>query len=247
MQTLGLLGKSLSHSFSKKYFTEKFQESGILDREYVNMEIPSIENLEKTLDQVSPVGFNVTIPYKEEIIPYLNELDEVAESIGAVNTVEVSEKNGKRYLKGYNTDAYGFHQMIKPFLKSYHENALILGTGGAAKAVAYVLNQYGIKVRYASQKPSLNDILNWEDINENVVKHHKLIVNTTPLGMYPNVDDKPNLPYNSIGVEHLLVDLIYNPEETKFMRLGRSQGATSLNGMTMLKQQAEKAWEIWNK
>jgi len=246
MRTFGLLGRSLSHSFSKKYFTGKFEKLNLTDCQYVNMEIPFIEDFPEILKKLSPEGFNVTIPYKEAIIPYLDELDEVAEAIGAVNTVKVLQREGKLYLKGFNTDAHGFHQTIKPFLKSQHTEALILGTGGASKAVAYVLKQYGITVRFATRNKSEGDQLNWEDINSNVIKHHLLIVNSTPLGMYPEIDNHPELPYDSIGSEHLLVDLIYNPEETQFMRLGRGHGAVALNGLTMLEQQAEKAWSIWN-
>lgn len=246
MKTYGLLGKSLTHSFSKKYFSDKFSKLGIDDCQYINLEIESIEDLPKILNQENLTGFNVTIPYKIEIIPYLDELDEVASKVGAVNTVSIEQRNGKKHLKGYNTDAFGFHQMIKPFLLSHHEHALILGTGGASKSVEYVLKQYGIDVRFATRQATKENQLNWKDINENVIHYHQLIVNTTPLGMFPDVDQKPDLPYLAATKDHLLIDLIYNPSETEFMRLGKSQGAVVLNGQTMLQQQAEKAWEIWN-
>ena len=242
MKTYGLIGKSLSHSFSKKYFTEKFDGLGLTDSEYINIEIETIEEFIEKLKELKPRGLNVTIPYKEEIIPYLDELDEVAEEIGAVNTIVF--KNGK--LKGYNTDAFGFHQSIKPFFKSQHERALILGTGGASKAIEYVLKQYGVDVLFASRSETNANILNWNEVNENVIKQHLLIINCTPLGMYPDVDIKPEIPYSALTDKHLLVDLVYNPEETLFLRLGKENEAKGINGLIMLKQQAEKSWRLWN-
>ena len=242
MKTYGLIGKSLSHSFSKKYFTEKFDGLGLTDSEYINIEIETIEEFIEKLKELKPRGLNVTIPYKEEIIPYLDELDEVAEEIGAVNTIVF--KNGK--LKGYNTDAFGFHQSIKPFFKSQHERALILGTGGASKAIDYVLKQYGVDVLFASRSETNANILNWNEVNENVIKQHLLIINCTPLGMYPDVDIKPEIPYSALTDKHLLVDLVYNPEETLFLRLGKENEAKGINGLIMLKQQAEKSWILWN-
>ena len=243
MKTYGLIGKSLSHSFSKKYFTEKFDGLGLTDSEYINIEIETIEEFIEKLKELKPRGLNVTIPYKEEIIPYLDELDEVAEEIGAVNTIVF--KNGK--LKGYNTDAFGFHQSIKPFFKSQHERALILGTGGDSKAIEYVLKQYGVDVLFASRSETNANILNWNEVNENVIKQHLLIINCTPLGMYPDVDIKPEIPYSALTDKHLLVDLVYNPEETLFLLLGKENEAKGINGLIMLKQQAEKSWRLWNK
>ena len=242
MKTYGLIGKSLSHSFSKKYFAEKFAHLGLTDSEYINIEIETIEEFTEKVKELKLEGLNVTIPYKEAIIPYLDELDEVAKEIGAVNTVVF--KNGK--LKGYNTDAFGFHQSIKPFFKSQHERALILGTGGASKAVEYVFKQYGVEVMFASRNDSKNNVLNWNDINENVIKHHLLIINCTPLGMYPDVDAKPEISYSTLTDKHLLVDLVYNPEETLFLKLGKENEAKGINGLTMLQQQAEKSWRLWN-
>ena len=242
MKTYGLIGKSLSHSFSKKYFTEKFDNQGLIDSEYINIEIETIEEFVEKVKELNPQGLNVTIPYKELIIPYLDDLDEVAEIIGAVNTIVF--KNGK--LKGYNTDAFGFHQSIKPFFKSQHERALILGTGGASKAVEYVLKQYGVEVMFASRNDSKDNVLNWNDINENVIKHHLLIINCTPLGMFPNIASKPVIPYSALTERHLLVDLVYNPDETLFLKLGKENGAKVINGLTMLQQQAEKSWRLWN-
>lgn len=242
MKTYGLIGKSLSHSFSKKYFTEKFDNQGLIDSEYINIEIETIEEFVEKVKELNPQGLNVTIPYKKAILPFLDELDEVSKEIGAVNTVVF--KNGK--LKGYNTDAFGFHQSIKPFFKSQHERALILGSGGASKAVEYVLKQYGVEVMFASRNDSKDNVLNWNDINENVIKHHLLIINCTPLGMFPNIASKPVIPYSALTERHLLVDLVYNPDETLFLKLGKEYGAKVINGLTMLQQQAEKSWRLWN-
>ena len=241
MKTYGLIGKSLSHSFSKKHFTRKFENLGLNDCTYRNIEIDTIEDFPQKMKELSPSGLNVTIPYKKAILPYLDELDEVAKEIGAVNTIVFKE--GK--LKGYNTDAFGFHQSIKPFFKPQHERALILGTGGASKAVEYILKQYGVDVFFASRSETKDNILNWNDINENVIKHHLLIINCTPLGMFPNVDSKPDIPYSGLTEQHLLIDLVYNPEETLFLKLGKEKGAKVLNGLIMLQQQAEKSWELW--
>ena len=175
----------------------------------------------------------------------MSELDDVAEQIGAVNTVKLCSREGERILKGYNTDAFGFKQSIKPFLKSQHERALILGTGGASKAVKYVLDQYGIQSLFVSRNPGEHQI-GWNDINENVIKWHKLIINTTPLGMSSFVDKAPEIKYDSLTTEHLLIDLIYNPEQTLFLKRGKEKGAKVLNGLTMLHQQAEESWRIWS-
>ena len=244
MKTYGLIGKSLSHSFSKKYFAEKFAHQGLTDSEYINIEIEAIEEFVEKVKELQPARTKRHhVPYKElDYFPYLDELDEVAKEIGAVNTVVF--KNGK--LKGYNTDAFGFYQSIKPFFKSQHERALILGTGGASKAIEYVLKQYGVEVMFASRNDSKNNVLNWNDINENVIKHHLLIINCTPLGMFPNVDSKPDIPYSALSNNHLLVDLVYNPDETLFLKLGKENGAKVINGLTMLQQQAEKSWRLWN-
>jgi len=242
MKTYGLIGKSLSHSFSKKYFTQKFDNQGLTNCEYINIELESIEEFNEKIKELPIKGLNVTIPYKETIIPYLDEIDEVAKEIGAVNTIVF--KDGK--LKGYNTDAFGFKQSIKPFFKPQHERALILGTGGASKAVEFVLKQYGVEVYFASRNKSNGNVLNWNEINQNVIKHHLMIVNCTPLGMFPNIDSKPPIPYAGLTNQHLLVDLVYNPKETLFMKIGKENGAKVINGLTMLEQQAEKSGELWN-
>jgi shikimate dehydrogenase len=246
MPTIGLLGRSLEHSFSKSYFSKKFDDLGITNEWiYQNFEIPTIDELPNLLKKYSPIGFNVTIPYKESILPYLHKLDESAEMIGAVNTVRVNyTTEGSYELTGYNTDSFGFHQMIKPFLELHHERALILGAGGAAKAVNYVMKKYGIDTLHVVRNPTAGQ-LSFEQLNKYVIKHHLLIINCTPIGMYPNVNEYPELPYDTLTGKHLLIDLIYNPLETEFLKRGKQFGAGTLNGLTMLHQQAEKAWEIF--
>ena len=243
MKIYGLVGKSLGHSFSKRFFTEKFASEGI-DARYENFEIPEISDFTGLIKSNSALnGLNVTIPYKEAIIPYLDELDEVARNIGAVNTIRFE---GERLI-GHNTDAHGFHASIKPFLRNIHERALILGTGGAAKAVAYVLQGLGIDVCYLSRTPNETTTFAYEEANENMFKAFKLIVNCTPIGTFPNVEAYPPIPTSFFTPDHLLVDLIYNPEETQLMKLAKANGAETINGYAMLKHQALKAWDIWNK
>lgn len=246
MKTYGLIGKSLGHSFSKGYFTDKFAKNDI-QAEYKNFELENINLLIDTIKKNETLkGLNVTIPYKEEVLPLLNEIDDTAKAIGAVNTIKITQNNRQLNLKGFNTDAFGFKQSIKPFLASQHENALILGTGGASKAVEFVLKEIGINVHFVSRTIKDGNYLTYDQLNEIAIKHFKLIVNCTPLGTFPNIKDKPSLPYNSITKQHLLYDLIYNPEQTEFLRLGKEKNALTVNGLSMLKHQAEKAWKIWN-
>ena len=237
----GLIGKSLSHSFSKKYFTQKFINQGI-NSDYINYELNDISDVRSLLRDTVFAGLNVTIPYKEAIIPYLDQLSSLAEEIGAVNTIQF--KNGKTI--GWNTDVYGFSQMIKPYFKSHHERAMILGTGGAAKAVAFALEKLGVSVIYISRDPQSEFEFGYSDMNENMVKFNGIIVNTTPLGTYPDIDMSPNFPFQYLTPNHLVIDLIYNPAETLFLKKSKEQGAVVLNGKTMLEQQAEEAWRIWN-
>jgi shikimate dehydrogenase len=238
---LGLLGKTLSHSFSKSFFEEYFASNQV-DATYSNFEIPSIDEVVTIFEREDLNGFNVTIPYKESIIPFLDELSPEAKEIAAVNTVKIVE--GKKI--GYNTDAFGFQQSIKPFLTNLHEKALILGTGGASKAVAYVLKNIGIEVLYISRNPSKSNEFSYEDINEYMLKACKLVVNTTPVGTFPSVNQSPDFPFQFLTNEHLVVDLIYNPAETTFLKKAKDAGATILNGESMLKEQALKSWKIWN-
>lgn len=261
MRLFGLIGFPLSHSFSEKYFAEKFQRENIADASYKLFPIETIENLPQLISENPELaGLNVTIPYKEKVIPFLDELDETAKVVGAVNTIHflpafdtppasATQSDKKFVLKGYNTDVHGFRQSLKPFLTSAHERALILGTGGASKAVEYVLKQIGVDCIFVSrEKKSVPGkiILRYEDLNPYVIDSCKLIVNCSPAGTFPNVDEYPKLPYEALGKEHLLYDLVYNPAETEFLKKGKAHGAQIMNGLDMLKMQAEKAWEIWN-
>jgi shikimate dehydrogenase len=238
---LGLLGKTLSHSFSKSFF-EAYFVSNKMDATYTNFEIEAIEQVASIFAIEGLTGFNVTIPYKEAIIPFLEELSPEAKEIGAVNTVKIVQ--GRKI--GYNTDAFGFQQSIKPFLTNLHEKALVLGTGGASKAVAYVLKNIGIDVLYVSRNPSNSNTFSYGQINEYMLKACKLVVNTTPVGTFPNIEDCPVFPFEGLSNEHLVVDLIYNPAETSFLKNAKQAGATILNGESMLKEQALKSLQIWN-
>ena len=253
MKLFGLIGYPLSHSFSKKYFSEKFEKENISGCEYNTYPIENINLFPKLItDNPSLCGLNVTIPYKEAVIPFLSELDATAKAVGAVNCIKIDArgKNQEARLIGYNTDVFGFRQSIKPFLESQHERALILGTGGASKAVHYVLKEIGIDCYFVSRskkQESRDKTLLYSEINENVIGSFKLIINTTPVGMYPNINDTPEIPYHLITSSHLLYDLVYNPLETEFLKRGKQQGASVVNGLSMLHQQAEEACRIWNK
>lgn len=241
MMQFGLVGKKLGHSFSKGFFSDFFRQQDI-DARYENYELATIDEVTSLL-QGNLSGFNVTIPYKEAIIPFLDELSEDAQAIGAVNCVELI--HGKAV--GHNTDAFGFHQSIKPFLTNQHERAMILGTGGASKAVAHVLRSIGIDLIYISRHPKGNRQFSYDAINDHMLNACKLIVNTTPVGMFPDTDACIELPFEHLTDKHLVVDLIYNPVKTQLLLKSEAAGATILNGETMLKQQALKSWEIWNK
>ncbi|MCF8270073.1 MAG: shikimate dehydrogenase [Crocinitomicaceae bacterium] len=240
MKTYGLIGKSLGHSFSPGFFKSFFEEHGI-EAQYKLIELDSIERAKPILDGAYH-GLNVTIPYKEEIIPFLDELSPEATAIGAVNTIVFSE--GKAI--GFNTDAFGFQQSIKPFLTFEHERALILGTGGSSKAVGYVLRNLGIQVNFLSRNEPGGQQFSYEHVNEAMLSACKLIVNCTPVGMFPAIDACPLPSFQGIGPSHLVVDLIYNPEETLLLKEAKSRGAATLNGLPMLKAQALKSWELWN-
>lgn len=240
----GLLGKDISYSFSRKYFTEKFQELELKDYKYSNFDIPEIEEFPFLLyhreDEFR--GINVTIPYKESVIRYLNKVDEDAQKIGAVNTIKITDNNE---LVGYNTDFYGFQNAIQPLLKSNHKKALILGTGGASKAIAYAFEKMNIEFKFVSRKVTEGMFL-YSMLNEQILEEYTIIVNSTPVGTHPNIDESPNIPFQFITNKHLLFDLIYNPAETKFLSEGKKRGAIIKNGLEMLQLQAEKSWEIWN-
>ncbi len=238
----GLVGKNISYSFSRGYFAQKFKDLNLEHHVYENFDLANISdftNLIKTTKNLK--GLNVTIPYKEMVIPYLDQLEESVLEIGAVNTIKI---DGDR-LVGFNTDAYGFQMSIEPLLKDYHEKALILGTGGASKAIAYVLGKLGIQFRFVS-RTGKNNGYTYDELSHEIIEEYKVIINCSPLGTFPNITEKPNLPYKSISDQHLLFDLIYNPEKTMFLKLGEEKGAQILNGQKMLELQAEKAWEIWN-
>lgn len=238
MRKFGLIGKNIIHSFSEKYFTEKFSSEKIKDAVYKTYDLKDLSQIENLLNDPNLIGFNVTIPFKEQIIPYLDELSTEAKAIGAVNCVKLI--NGKKI--GYNTDAYGFEKSIFPLLENHHKNALILGDGGAAKAVKFALNQLEIPFQTVNRKGEMT----YQDLNADVIKNHPIIINCTPLGTFPNIAQKPNLPYQFIGSKHLIYDLIYNPEKTEFLKLSEANGAKIKNGYEMLVLQAEKSWEIWN-
>lgn len=238
----GLVGRDISYSFSKRYFAEKFRQLGLDHHSYVNFDLSEIEKFEKLLpDNPEIKGLNVTIPYKQAIIPYLTRLDATAERIGAVNTIKV-EKGG---LSGYNTDCYGFQKSIASFLKEHHTRALILGTGGASKAIAFVFEELHIPYKFVSRNAKKGQ-LSYSELDQAILEKYTILVNCTPLGTHPNVDQKPDIPYVFLNEKHLLFDLIYNPKKTAFLLEGETRGATISNGQRMLELQAEKAWVIWN-
>ncbi len=242
MRRFGLLGFPLTHSFSQTYFTQKFEKLGLTDCVYENFSIAQIQDFTQILASRNDLcGFNITIPYKKKVLSFLNEVSEVVKQIGACNCVHI--KNGQ--LIGHNTDAIAFEQSLSPFLQSHHKSALVLGTGGASAAIVFVLKKMGIDFQFISRTNSENAI-NYESVNEEILSSHHLIINTTPVGMFPNTEDFPNLPYQFITKQHHLYDLIYNPLETKFLEKGRLQGATIQNGQEMLVLQAEESWRIWN-
>ena len=241
MKKYGLIGSSLTHSFSKTFFTEYFSNNKI-DASYDLIELASIDQFQKVLNKGFS-GLNVTVPYKEKVIPFLDQLSKEASSIGAVNVIQFID--GKTI--GHNSDAFGFKQSIKPFLTNLHERALILGTGGAAKAVNFVLKEIGITTFHCSRTPDQQKgLFSYGDINENMVKSCKLIVNCTPVGTFPNINDHIDFPFQYLTEEHLVIDLIYNPQISAFLMKSKQYGATIVNGESMLKEQALKSWGIWN-
>ena len=247
MKTYGLVGYPLGHSFSQDYFTKKFAAENI-DAQYLNFQIEDITLFpEKVLTVDGLSGLNVTIPYKQKVMVYLDEIDETAQKVGAVNVVKIIRNGSNVRLRGCNSDVVGFENSLKPLLKPCHTSAYILGTGGASKAVRYVLEKLGIDYQFVSRTADAADnILSYKQLTNDLIASHKLIVNCTPLGMSPKIDACPEIPYQAIGVEHLCFDLIYNPEETLFLKKAKEQGATIKNGLDMLIGQAIRAWEIWN-
>ncbi|WP_445955172.1 shikimate dehydrogenase family protein [Yeosuana sp.] len=243
MYKLGLIGKNISYSFSRAYFKKKFETDHVTHVSYENFDIENISLFPEVIKNTKGLkGLNVTIPYKEAVIPYLDKLNKKAKQIGAVNTVKITKKNK---LIGYNTDYYGFKKALTPFLKPHHKNALILGTGGASKAIAFSLKKLNINYDYVSRNASKGIKFTYDTLTEDIIKTHQIIINSTPLGTFPDVTLCPNIPYNGITNKHILFDLIYNPEETTFLKKGKEKGATIINGLNMLRLQAEKAWSIW--
>lgn len=242
MRRYGLIGRTLTHSFSKNYFTHKFKELGTPDCVYDNFELKTIEEFPLLFDTHPDIkGLNVTIPYKEEVLPYLTSVNDVVKEINACNCIKVDGKN----LIGYNTDVIGFRASLEPKLKPHHKKALILGTGGAAKAIRYVLNQLGIEYALVSRRKKMNEF-GYEDVGDDILAEYHLIINTTPLGMYPNIDADPPIPYQFITPQHFLFDIIYNPAKTKFLCEGEKRGAQIANGYEMLIGQADESWRIWS-
>ncbi len=247
MNKYGLIGYPLGYSFSKRYFTEKFQNENIEQAVYTEYPIADISEF-PTVVALNPElnGLNVTIPYKQLVMKYLDSIDPTAQEVGAINTIKfIKNKTGIR-LKGYNSDIYGFEQSLLPLLKPHHTQALILGTGGASKAIKFVLKKLNIQYISASIEELNENEIRYEDIDKHIVEQYPIIINATPLGTYPKVDNCPNIPYECITSEHILYDLVYNPEITKFISLGLQKGATTINGLKMLLLQAEKSWSIWN-
>ncbi|MDR1585376.1 MAG: shikimate dehydrogenase [Prevotellaceae bacterium] len=244
MKQYGLIGFPLTHSFSKRFFTEKFAAENIAAK-YDLFELDSISGFTGLLNTYELSGLNVTAPYKQQVIEYLDDLDETAAEIGAVNVIKFIRKNGGLRLVGYNSDAIGFERSLAPHLKDYHKKALILGSGGASKAVFYVLKKLGLETLSVSRTKQSGN-LTYEMLDKNVLDDYKLIVNSSPVGTFPHVDECPQIPYALLDSEHFLFDLVYNPAETLFLKKGKEYGAKGINGMEMLVGQAKAAWEIWN-
>ncbi len=239
----GLIGKNISYSFSKTYFTQKFKDLNLDNYQYLNFDLKDISEFRNLLKLHKNIkGFNITIPYKQDIMPFLDGLSEEAQKIGAVNTIKI--ENGK--LIGYNTDAYGFEQTLKLVITKTDEKALILGWGGASKAVKFVLTKLGFDVVVVSRTPTNEAFITYNQLTKSLIEQTKLIVNCTPLGTFPRIDDCPDIPYQYLNNTHILFDLIYNPPETKFLQYGKKCGSKIKNGFDMLKFQAEKSWKIWN-
>ncbi len=246
MRKFGLIGFPLTHSFSKKYFTEKFETEKIPNCKYDLFSIADIREMMDLIEREPYLhGLNVTIPHKLNVMPYLNEIDDAAKEIGAVNCISINQTGQLPLLKGYNTDVYGFLESLKPLLKNHHQKALIFGDGGAAKAVKYVLKKLNIQYLVVVRNPSIDAIL-YSAITKEILAEYKLLINTTPLGMLPNLESFPPIPYQFLDDSHLAYDLVYNPDETAFLIKAKAQGAIIKNGLEMLHLQAERSWYIWN-
>lgn len=241
MNTYGLIGKNISYSFSEQYFTQKFTQEQILDTVYKTFDLQTITEITTLLEDKNIKGLNVTIPYKEAILPYLHDLNPEAKAIGAVNVVKLVNNQ----LIGYNSDIYGFEISFLELLQPHHKKALILGTGGAAKAIQYVLRKHHIEYKMVSRTET-PETISYENLTQDILTEYNIIINCSPVGTFPAIEEKPKLNYDYIGAEHYLYDLVYNPLQTAFLKEGANRGATTQNGLKMLELQAEKAWEIWN-
>jgi shikimate dehydrogenase len=247
MRCFGLIGFPLSHSFSKKYFTEKFEREGISDCRYDNYPIEHITFLNSLVAENSDlVGLNVTIPFKEKVLSFLDEIDPEASIIGAVNTIRIFRNEKGTSLKGYNTDVYGFRESIRPYIKQYLRKAYILGTGGSSKAVSFVLKNLGMEVIFVSRNPKQENHISYGDLIPGLLSHPSVIVNASPAGMFPHTNNCPDIRYEYLTPDHVLFDLVYNPPETLFLSKGKERGAKTINGLQMLHLQANRSWEIWN-
>ena len=248
MKTYGLIGRKLGHSFSRNFFTEKFTRENLADHEYVNFELDTIDEFPALFEQGKDIcGLNCTIPYKQQIMSFLDEIDAEAAQIGAVNTVKIIHQNGRRILKGFNTDLYGFEHSLRPMLEARHQKALILGTGGASKAIRFLFDKMGIDYLSATTRTEHGEKeIGYNQLTNEVMNEHLIIVNATPLGTFPQVNTCPDIPYPLITGDHILYDLVYNPAETLFLKNGQKQGAKTKNGLEMLHLQALRSWEIWN-
>ncbi|WP_299671904.1 shikimate dehydrogenase [uncultured Polaribacter sp.] len=243
-KVFGLLGKNISYSFSRGYFAEKFEALGFKKHKYKNFDILEIQDFPSILKNEAHLeGMNVTIPYKEAVIPFLDKLDKTAEKIGAVNTIKFTKRGN---LKGYNTDVVGFENSITPLLKKHHKFALILGTGGASKAIAYALKKNKIKYKFVSRNPEGKKEIGYQELTEEIIYKYHIIINCTPIGTSPDIHLSPNIPYQFLSENHLLFDLIYNPKISTFLSKGKEKGASIKNGYEMLELQAEESWRIWN-
>ena len=241
MKRYGLIGFPLAHSFSKQYFERKFVTGHIADCSYENFEIENVLDFKSVISAHKLDGLNVTIPHKESVLPLLDNLSDEAKEIGAVNCIRIIDG----VTSGYNTDAYGFEMSIKPFLENKYERALVLGTGGASQAICYVLKKWGIEYHLVSRKPGNARVITYDQLSADSMKHFQLIINTTPVGTFPNVDAAPPIPYEAVGAMHFLYDLVYNPAQTLFLKRGLEAGAHTMNGLKMLELQAERSWQIW--
>ena len=242
----GLIGYPLKHSFSHAFFNAKFEKEGI-NAEYFKFEIPNISHLINVIENNPELrGLNVTIPYKEQVMAYLDKIDPDTKQIGAVNVIKIDRSGGKPELTGHNSDLSGFQRSISPLIKEHHKKALILGTGGASKAVVQGLKNLGIEYRFVSRQKQQENTIHYSDLNKGIMEEYTVIINASPVGTFPNIDESPDIPYQYLTEKHLLYDLVYNPTQTKFLKLGSESKAQTKNGAEMLEIQAIVSWEIWN-